>query len=76
MSRSRRPRAVHPPATYLEFERPLAAVDAEIAAVARHRAKRKTAARFRVLRAIRRRLSGARSSGISTRSCTIRRARS
>jgi len=56
VSRGRRPRAVHPPSTYLGFERPLAAVDAEIAALAGRRAQRTTAERLRVLRAARRRL--------------------
>ena len=56
MSRARRPSAVRPPSTYLEFERPLAAIDAEIAALAARRARRQAAGRLRALRAARRRL--------------------
>src|SRR5207245_7919598 len=56
VSRGRRPRAVHPPSTYLGFERPLAAVDAEIAALAGRRAQRTTAERLPVLRTAPRRV--------------------
>ena len=51
-----RPRGIHPRSTYLDFERPLAAIDAEIAALAGRRVTGKTAESLRRLRAARRRL--------------------
>ena len=52
-----RPRGIHPPSTYLAFERPLAAIDAEIAALAGRRVTGRTTERLRRLRAAQRRLA-------------------